>query len=347
MSALSMFFLALPLAVQPAAEALPAAPHQVRKAVERSLPYMMNGGLSWQKKQCISCHHIPLAVWTHNEAKAHGFAVDQKKIDTLTDWMIGFSAAKKYPDEMVDGFLDTVMLASEMGSPPAQHSKTFEMFQEMLAQQQRKDGSWMRQDSKKEPGFAIIPPALKTQDAAKREANEVDTMFTLLGLSAFDRIGNPLPEPARELLAKQRSPALAFLKEAKGGTRSDWLAFRMLIERDLGDKAEVSQWRQTLLSQQNKDGGWGLVRGDPSHPLVTGQALYALGIAGVGDDETVVQRAWRYLLATQRDDGSWPAASRAIADHRNYVTENFGTGWATLGLLRTLPPQTESDRKAR
>jgi hypothetical protein len=342
MSAVSILLFALTLAGQPADGPLPTA-SQVRKAIERSLPYMMNGGMMWKaktfggNKQCISCHHIPLAVWTHNEAKAQGFAVDQPKVDALTDWMIGFSAAKKYPDEMVDGFLDTIFLASEGGNQPGQHRETFGVFQEMLAKQQLNDGSWLRRDGHNEPGFSIIPPGLSDNDAAKREAQEVDTMWALLGLNALERLADPLSEPARELLAKQRSAALALLKEAQGSTRSDWLAFRILIERDLGDKTKVGHWRQALLAQQNTDGGWGLVRGDPSHPLVTGQALYALGITGVGDDETAVQRAWRYLLMSQRDDGSWAASSRPMVNHRNYVTENFGTGWAVLGLLRTLP----------
>ncbi len=346
MSAISLLFLTLPLAIAPAAESLPDAP-QVRKAIERSLPYMINGGMSWKSKQCISCHHIPLAVWTHNEAKARGFAVDRKKLDTLSDWMIGFSAAKKYPDEMVDGFLDTVMLAGELGGNAAEHRKTFETFQQMLAQQQLKDGSWVRRDGVREPGFAIILPAVKDNADAKRESIEVDTMWALLGLNAFARSAKPLPRPASELLEKQMAAALAFLKNAKESSRSDWLAFCMLLEHDLGeagDKTKINSWRKALLDQQNKDGGWGLVRGDPSHPLVTGQALYALGTAGAGDDATVVPRAWRYLLITQRDDGAWPAPSRAIANHRNYVTENFGTGWATLGLLRTLPAPIE--RKA-
>jgi Squalene-hopene cyclase N-terminal domain len=113
----------------------------------------------------------------------------------------------------------------------------------------------------------------------------------------------------------------------------------MLIERDLGDKAKASRWRQALIEQQNKDGGWGLVRNDPSHIVVTGQVLYALGIDGVGKDEDVVRRVWTYLLATQGANGSWTAPSRVVADHRNYVTDNFGTAWATLGLLRTLPAE--------
>ena len=185
MSTLSFFILSLSLAGEPAAEPIPTCALRHAKAIERSLPIMMKGGISWKSKICISCHHIPLAVWTRNEAKGRGFDVDQKKVDDMTDWMISFSAKKKYPHEMVDGFLDVVFLATEKGVRPAQHIETFEMFQQMLATHQRDDGSWRRQDSAKEPGFVISPPDAKDKEAAKKEASEVDTMWALLGLSAL------------------------------------------------------------------------------------------------------------------------------------------------------------------
>jgi len=345
MAALTIFFLMWPVA-GPA-----PAPAQVRAAVERGLPPLMAAGLKWKartftakKIQCVSCHHVPLAVWTHNEARAAGFAVDQAKIDTLTEWMVGFSTEKKYPDELVDGFLDTVLLAGEKGVKPARHVKAFETFQHLLSEQQRTDGSWKRQDGKNEPGFAILRPGTGGQPAAAREAQEVDTMWALLGLNALGRLGDSLSTPARASLEKQRAAGVAFLKDAKESSRADWLAFRMMLDRDAGDQTKVSHWRKTLLGRQNPDGGWGLGRGDPSHPAVTGQALYALGADA---DERAVRRAWGYLLAAQTADGAWPAPSRVLEDHQNDVTDNFAAGWATLGLLKTLPPKADAGRTSR
>jgi hypothetical protein len=336
----------------PATES-PAGEPEVRTAIERSLPFLINGTEAWRartfgekKVRCISCHHAPFAVWTQNEAKTRGFAIDQPKLDEMSGWMFGFAADNQYPSEMVDGFLDTLLLVREAGPAPRLEIKTLERFQQLLAEQQRPDGSWMLSDgtTPNEPGFDIVPPDATDKAAAKREANEVDTMWTLLGLDALGRLGDALSPAARAGLGRQRARALAFLQEAQGGSRSDWLAFRMLIERDLGDPAKVDEWRRTLLGRQNEDGGWPLVRGGPSHPLTTGQVLYALGTVGVGADEAAVRQARRFLVTTQRADGSWEAVSRAIADHRNYVTVYFGTGWATLGLLRTLPAPAEAER---
>ena len=103
------------------------------------------------------------------------------------------------------------------------------------------------------------------------------------------------------------------LEDAKGGSRSDWLAFRMLIERELGDKAKVGPLRKALLAQQNSDGGWGLVRGDPSHALVTGQAGDAGTAADIaGANGTGTERALT-VEAKGIERGAITRASRAKA----------------------------------
>lgn len=79
------------------------------------------------------------------------------------------------------------------------------------------------------------------------------------------------------------------LEDAKGGSRSDWLA------------------------QQNSDGGWGLVRGDPSHALVTGQAGDAGTAADIaGANGTGTERALT-VEAKGLGRGAMTRASRAKA----------------------------------
>ena len=54
----------------------------VRKADARSLPYLEKEGVAWiEKRNCLSCHHVPFLLWSHNEARARGITVDQKKLD--------------------------------------------------------------------------------------------------------------------------------------------------------------------------------------------------------------------------------------------------------------------------
>ena len=59
----------------------------VRKAIERSLPFVEKDGLSWiDRKNCMSCHVVSFMLWAHVEAKAHGIPIDDKKLAEWNDW---------------------------------------------------------------------------------------------------------------------------------------------------------------------------------------------------------------------------------------------------------------------
>jgi hypothetical protein len=64
----------------------------IRIAVERSLPGLVKNSVTWKAKafgpkqvRCVSCHHLPMTVWAHQEAAARGLKTDQTKIGMLTD----------------------------------------------------------------------------------------------------------------------------------------------------------------------------------------------------------------------------------------------------------------------
>jgi squalene-hopene/tetraprenyl-beta-curcumene cyclase len=96
-----------------------------------------------------------------------------------------------------------------------------------------------------------------------------------------------------------------------------------------------------LLAKQHSDGGWRQTDDSPSDAYATGQALYALSFTGVKRDRAEIQRAVSFLTATQRDDGSWPMASRAHPGEKPYdyvvPITYFASAWATLGLVRMVP----------
>src|SRR5262249_16006397 len=68
----------------------------VRRAVERALPFLEKEGVTWMnQKGCISCHHVSFLLWSHNEARARGVAVDEKKLAEWTDWSWRVSRTKR------------------------------------------------------------------------------------------------------------------------------------------------------------------------------------------------------------------------------------------------------------
>lgn len=59
----------------------------VRDALSRSLPYLEKEGVVWMKdRRCMSCHHVPLLLWSHRSAQAQGFTVDADKLAEWDEW---------------------------------------------------------------------------------------------------------------------------------------------------------------------------------------------------------------------------------------------------------------------
>jgi len=106
----------------------------------------------------------------------------------------------------------------------------------------------------------------------------------------------------------------------------------------------VRQAASTLLARQRADGGWAQRDGLESDAYATGQALFALAVAGGGamPRTAAYEKGVRSLLANQRADGSWYVRSRAIKfqpffegnfpyGHDQWISA-MATGWATAAL---------------
>lgn len=318
--------------VAPAPRAAEASPAEVRAAAGKALAFLEASSAAWRAdKKCVTCHQVPFTIWALTEARGRGFAVDAKKLDDLTAWAFDFCATNEYEGKKTGGFhLTSVFLVlSQQGTPPrADALKTYPFFETLFAQRQLASGAWREGNQVKLPG-------------AEREADEVDTMWTLLALRELERHDAALPPDTLRGLAAEREKARAFLNDAKAGRRTDWLALRALVAHDHGPVPRPAAALVELRALQNADGGWGYVRGGESDPHTTGECLYALTALGAPADDPAVRRALVYLLRTQRADGSWESRSRqAFAtrpDKVNEVTSHWGSGWATIGLLRTLP----------
>ena len=115
---------------------------------------------------------------------------------------------------------------------------------------------------------------------------------------------------------------------------------RLLVAKEMGTEEQRTAARNALLGQQNADGGWGWLVGEASDAFGTGLALHALGRSGLTTASPALQQAVAYLKTTQRPDGSWPVPSTRKQDNKRIreTSSYWGTAWATLGILETLPP---------
>ena len=115
---------------------------------------------------------------------------------------------------------------------------------------------------------------------------------------------------------------------------------RRVVVRDGADEKKVASSVERLLSRQGKDGGWSQLPDMPSDAYATGQVLYGLSLAGVKPDHEAVKGGVTFLLTSQKD-GSWPMKPRShpgATPAKNKVPITyFGSAWAMLGLMRSLP----------
>jgi hypothetical protein len=107
--------------------------------------------------------------------------------------------------------------------------------------------------------------------------------------------------------------------------------------------AAVRQSRtRELIAQQRADGGWAQTPYLGSDAYATGQALYTLHELGVPSTDATFRLGTQYLLKTQKEDGSWHVASRAMKI-QPYFESGFphghdqwismaATAWAAMAL---------------
>ena len=127
--------------------------------------------------------------------------------------------------------------------------------------------------------------------------------------------------------------------------KSEDRTFRLLGLNWAGaSRAERQKAIDELRADQRSDGGWPQLASLQSDAYATGEALYALHVAGgLPVSDPVYQRGVQFLLRTQDEDGSWFVNKRAVPLN-NYFDAAFPHGqsqyasfnatcWATMALL--------------
>jgi len=370
----------------------------VRDAVSRSLPFLEKEGVIWMKDRgCMSCHHVPLLLWSHRSAQAQGFTVDSQKLAEWDEWIrkdslanrrqfwlrnydLGRPEAATLPQAVKDKLkpliarpfqteaeflaeLTPLLTEDEMKSHRATvlkiSERTVDIFDrvggglealgplliasqgtasvltqpefrdgviDLMSQIQLADGSWTTGGQFAGMRRWTLPTA-----------NQATTMWTTLALASYNT-----PDPKRSASIQK---AIAYQRQqTPNPDNREWLAMRLLFERQFGSAEDVAKLRQQLLDARNGDGAWGWEKGVPSDALTTGLAIYVLAKVRAGDDSSVFRDARKWLLASQQSDGSWLTPAKNFTKStdperlkvRDEIYHYWGTAWVAIGLLETL-----------
>lgn len=294
---------------------------KLRGAIGRSLDFLAKEGDAWMnERDCNACHHMPELIWSHQDAKRRGFAIDQKKLDEFIEWSDARTKNVKGSLEMV------AFLKLALPERPAPE------LNKLILEGQQADGSW-------KPGGQFA--SMQRRDTT--EAAGSSAHLLLLALAT--------PETDKPAADEARAKAEAWLAKSDPPKSVETLVFRTLYTRRFGRADEAEALRAEVLKLQQPDGGWAWMIGEAqSDALATGEVLYLLQQAPDASCTDSIARAQAWLLGTQRDDGSWsiditrisridrsaPEKSKSLKD-ATAIYAFWGSAWATIGLLQGIP----------
>jgi hypothetical protein len=305
---------------------------QARKTVEKSLLFLERDVAKWRKEHdCATCHHGALTVWAFTEARRQGFAIGATAFDDVVGWTKSrFVPPPDQPLDLRPGYripsLASAFLALSARSDRHLISEgEMDRIAHHITVRQEADGAWPTPPPKNGP-----PPVF--------ESREIMAIWYYLALETT-ALGS-----SKEAAASRnaREKAASWLSTVERSDTTQALTLRLFLDVRAGKPPDkLRPGIEGLLVRRSADGGWGQLKGGRSDAYATGQALYVLNLAGVQSGRVEIQRAVSFLVASQREDGSWPMASRAQPGEKPYTNPipitYFGSAWATLGLVRSLP----------
>ena len=303
-----------------------------RAAVEKALPLLYESNREFFKRSgCVSCHHNMLSALAFSVARARGISLDAAKVRHNSQQSVAYLKGNQeallqgVPLTGTDSTVARLLWGLSADGIPRDRATDAAVYH--LAGCQTLEGRW-----RAIPGR---PPMESTVSA---------TASAIRALLAY-----PLPGRGPEFQRRIRRAAkwLAAYSPRTGEER----AMRLLGLAWAGAEPQAARAAaRQLIATQRADGGWAQLDTLPSDAYATGQALYALHVAG-GLSEHALNNGVRFLLDTQLADGSWHVRSRSYPVQSNYFDTGFphgrdqwisaaGTSWACIGLSLAIKPQT-------
>jgi len=310
-----------------------------KAAIEKGLRRVEQGVTNYpQHRQCFSCHHQAMAVFTLTAARQRGFDADAELLRNVIDF-----SARTFRNRSaiargqgVGGDSVSVVYAlhtfAAVDRPP---DETTAALVEYLLVKQRSDGSWPI------PFGGDRPPTMGSP-------------FTPTGLAmnALKRYGPPADAANAEEQRKRIDTAIArgraWLLAGKAVSTEDQV-FRLRGLVDAGAEAkDTDAARDQLVAEQREDGGWAQLPKMETDAYATGTVLVVLRAAGLPTDHPAYRKGVAYLLHTQREDGAWVVQTRSRplqvyfdngdAGGKSQFISFAATNWALLALLELFPP---------
>lgn len=314
-------------------------PGSLERAVNKSLPLLLESAHTYTtKRACFSCHHQALPVMAARLARQRGFAADDKLAREQSRFTVKYFGDRKQrvsrgtavPGGPFTAGYALVALYDD-GWPD---DETTAALMAYLLKTQEENGSWR----------------IRTHRPPLEDSHFTATALALRGLQRY------VTQDQQREVQRRIDRARQWLVENSPTSNEDRIFHLLGLVWSAADRAQIEDASRQLLDRQHEDGGWGQLADMPADAYATGQALVALHEAGaLTPASAAYRRGVKFLLQTQRPDGSWLVKTRS-KPIQTYFESGFphgksqfisisGTCWATMALTLAVPPP-DGNRRA-
>lgn len=290
-----------------------------RAGAQRGLDWLAGATVSWQDThQCFGCHVQAVTLEALTVGRANQYKVDESKLNAIVKGMLdlpggahssdGFSYHGGQLLEPSKAFGGSAFAHYDERVGPRLRPELVKAAEELLAMQ-RPDGAM--------PGSYNNEPVATGVVQATTQA--LVTWRQVHARTADSRWLVPIRKAEQWLTLQGKRMS------DEGGSLQDVdhaIIGLVAAGAGSGDKL-IASLARVVEKQQNKDGSFSLTSGAPSSPFQTGQAVYALRLAGRSDGDPSVKRGTAWLIKNQQQDGSWGGGGFGKAEAM----------WAVLGLV--------------
>lgn len=313
--------------------AQPAVPAETRQAAQKALTLLESSTRTWMKNgKCFTCHHQGLMFRVARTARERGLPLDEALLQQNALRTLAYIGTL---DGVIQGldFIDPALVqglelvaAHDVGVPP---NVTYAAMARRIARLQSPAGNWITTDRR--------PP-------------QAASNFTATAI-ALQAIEHHLPARLADLKHDVYRRAREWLLTATPRDTQD-RTMALVALKVAGAPADAIKARaEGLVALQRPDGGWAQLPTRDSDAYATGQVLVSLLESGaIAAGDRPYQRGLRYLIDSQRPDGSWFVVSRihhqlplnppdfdmGFPYGHDKIISFLGTGWATVALASAL-----------
>jgi len=305
--------------------------HQrVRDAVEKSLLLLERASAgSAEKRPCFTCHSQAHPVLAITAARDHGFKIDKANLRRQLDHTAAFLSRGKenyVAGKGQGGRIDTAGYALwTLQAGKHKPDDVTAAVAEYMLQTNVGSGHWSHSSDR--------PPT---------EASDFTTTYVALrGLVAFGTA-----EQKIRITERQEAVLQWLLKTNTSDTEDRVFQLRALAFAKAETEAQQA-FADALITGQRPDGGWAQKEDMTSDAYATGTVLSSLAQTGhVLTTSLVYQNGLRFLLQSQKPDGSWLVESRSKPFQKYFETgfphgvnqfvSTSATAWATIALIESL-----------